>query len=47
MATREELRAKLEHVIKVLQQLDKDLVLEEEEKEDLLDKAIIDVWTVS
>lgn len=44
---KEEIRAKLEHVIKVLQQLDKDLVLEEEEKEDLLDKAIIDVWTVS
>ena len=47
MATREELRAKLEHVIKVLQQLDKDLVLEEEEKEDLLDKAEADEWSIS
>jgi len=38
--SKEQLKAKLEHILKVIHQIDNDLVLEQIEKEQLLDEVI-------
>lgn len=40
MLTKEQMRIKLEHILKVINQIDNDLVLEQSEKESLLDEAV-------
>lgn len=40
MLTKEQMRIKLEHILKVINQIDNDLVLEQSEKESLLNEAI-------
>ena len=38
--SKEQLRDKLEHILKVINQIDNDLVLEQSEKEQLLDEVV-------
>ena len=40
MLSKEQMRIKLEHILKVINQIDNDLVLEQSEKESLLDEAV-------
>lgn len=41
MLTKEQMRIKLEHILKVINQIDNDLVLEQSEKESLLNEAVV------
>jgi hypothetical protein len=40
MLSKEQMRIKLEHILKVINQIDNDLVLEQSEKESLLNEAV-------